>query len=719
VNAQNLAAGLPALSKYELLEEIGHGGMATVYRARDPRLGREVAVKVIHKHLRENTEVATRFVAEARAAAKLRHPGIVEVFDVSEPGDAERFLVVELLRGTTLRKILQQHRDMPAEVGAAITLTLCEALEHAHESGIIHRDVKPENVLVELPADRAPKKAPRAAGEAGDDKAIGSGKRGEGSSPSKGEGAAPVVEAARDREGPESEPPERSGLTTRPPEGISVSSVSAATAHSATAAAMEARRDAKPVSISGAPSAETSSSSSGSINKRADLGVVIKLTDFGIAKVLDQQGVTSTGQVLGSPAHMAPEQIEGGDVDARTDVFALGVLMYECLVGHLPFEGKNPAQVLRKVLEGAYPPADRERPTTGGRWSRILDGALARDAAQRTATPGALGEQIHAELEAVGITNPRAEIAAYFNDPAGYSAELTNRLVPRLVARGEQARKAGDIPGAAADYNRAIALAPGDLTILKRLGSLTSSQSRKLLARRAAVALSISLVLGVSAFGAARYFTKKPVTGDENADSSSTKSPPTASAVTSEPITAEPPPRPTARPDPTADASRPPKSTTQPWSSGHAGPRKVRFSIIPKGATLTLDGQDVAWFSSVFSLAPGPHSVRVAVPKSKCCKPYSGTQNIQPAPSNKPDEIQAIVIKLETLPATVSLAGAPPNGQYTCPSIGLSGFAGGSKQITLSDVVWAGTCEFRAPSANVKTSTVTLKAGEPNTIEWP
>ena len=143
MTAQNLAAGLPALSKYELLEEIGHGGMATVYRARDPRLGREVAVKVIHKHLRENTEVATRFVAEARAAAKLRHPGIVEVFDVSGPGDDERFLVVELLRGTTLRKILQQHRDMPAEVGAAITLTLCEALEHAHESGIIHRDVKP------------------------------------------------------------------------------------------------------------------------------------------------------------------------------------------------------------------------------------------------------------------------------------------------------------------------------------------------------------------------------------------------------------------------------------------------------------------------------------------------------------------------------------------------------------------------------------------------
>jgi serine/threonine protein kinase len=234
VTAQNLAAGLPALSKYELLEEIGHGGMATVYRARDPRLGREVAVKVIHKHLRENTEVATRFVAEARAAAKLRHPGIVEVFDVSGPDDGERFLVVELLRGTTLRKILQQHRDMPAEVGAAITLTLCEALEHAHESGIIHRDIKPENVLVELPTDRAPKRAPRAAGE--DDMTPAPGKRGEGSAASKSEGSTLISEAPRDREGPESEPPERSGLTKRPADS-SVSSVSAATGHSSTTAA--------------------------------------------------------------------------------------------------------------------------------------------------------------------------------------------------------------------------------------------------------------------------------------------------------------------------------------------------------------------------------------------------------------------------------------------------------------------------------------------------
>src|SRR3954463_4244037 len=94
------AESLPRLGKYELLEEIGHGGMATVYRARDMRLGREVAVKVVHKHLRGSAEVAARFVAEARAVAKLQHPNIVEVYDVSEDTDSERFIVAELLRGT-------------------------------------------------------------------------------------------------------------------------------------------------------------------------------------------------------------------------------------------------------------------------------------------------------------------------------------------------------------------------------------------------------------------------------------------------------------------------------------------------------------------------------------------------------------------------------------------------------------------------------------------
>ena len=110
----------PRLDKYELLEELGHGGMATVYRARDLRLEREVAVKLIHKQLRENAEVRRRFVAEAKAVAKLRHHGIVDVYDVSDEEDEERYLVAELIRGTTLRCVLEDHGALPAEIAAVI-----------------------------------------------------------------------------------------------------------------------------------------------------------------------------------------------------------------------------------------------------------------------------------------------------------------------------------------------------------------------------------------------------------------------------------------------------------------------------------------------------------------------------------------------------------------------------------------------------------------------
>src|ERR1700733_12101587 len=117
----------PQLAKYEVLEELGHGGMATVYRARDRRLGREVAVKVIHPHLRDSQEVVLRFHAEAQAVAKLRHPNIVDVYDVSEPDEDDQYLVVALVRGTTLRKLLQDRGVMPPEIAAALGLGLLGA----------------------------------------------------------------------------------------------------------------------------------------------------------------------------------------------------------------------------------------------------------------------------------------------------------------------------------------------------------------------------------------------------------------------------------------------------------------------------------------------------------------------------------------------------------------------------------------------------------------
>jgi eukaryotic-like serine/threonine-protein kinase len=707
VSLAAVASGLPQLAKYELLEEIGHGGMATVYRARDVRLGREVAVKIIHKHLRENAEVGTRFIAEARAAAKLHHPGIVEVFDVSSEDDAERYLVVELLRGATLRKVLVDHRDMPAEVGAAIVLELCEAVEHAHEAAIIHRDIKPENVLVERPEDRA-------------------------------------LAVARGPSSPPQESPEAPRLRAAPSPS---SSGSHAAPDGEIGDTQESQREALPAEDTGprrrSESAEAAVKAEkverGKVRERErevakkaraeGLGVIIKLTDFGIAKILDAQGVTSTGQVLGSPAHMAPEQIEGGDVDVRTDVFGLGVLMYECLVGHLPFEGKNPAQVLRKVLEGLYAPVDRERPTTGGRWGRIVARALARDVEGRTASPGALAREIRAELGELGITDPKAEILAYFASPASYSDALAARLVPRLVARGEAARKAGDVPGAAADFNRALALAPSDLAILKRIGSLTSSAGRRLMLRRAAMIVVGSAALGLLAFGVARGLRARRARLDAEAAASAAAIASGASPAPS--IAAEPRASGSLAPKaaPSASASTRPILRLLPPAPSAAGPvpagdRSVRFVLTPPGAKLTVDGREVSWFSTTIALAPGPHSVAAFMANSKCCKAIDGsTVTVVPAPSDNPGAPQTIALSLEVLPANVILGGAPTNGQYLCPGVNATGFAGGPAQkVKLPEPIWSVKCQFTASASadrSPRTAYITLKAGELNVIPWP
>ena len=378
---------LPDLVKFEILEELGHGGMATVYRARDRRLGRDVALKVIHPHLRDSADVAARFHAEAKAVAMLRHPNIVEVYDVSEADEAEQYIVVELVRGTTLRRLEQKFGPLPPEVAAAIVVELLDALAHAHGSGVVHRDVKPENVLIDHP--------------------------------------------------PPSESPD-----------------------------------------------------SGEIRVR------VKLTDFGIAKLLDAQGVTSTGQVLGSPAHMAPEQIEGGEVDARADLFGLGVLLYECMVGHLPFQGNNPAQVLRRVLDGAYPPAEVERPTIGSRWSALVDRALAHSPADRFADASHMRAAIVEELDRLGYTTPMRELSSWLSDPESYRASYERNIVERLCVQADRARRSRNALLAASDYNRALAHRPDDPRLLRIVAGIHRSAAWARWSRRASAVTAGLLAAG-------------------------------------------------------------------------------------------------------------------------------------------------------------------------------------------------------------------------------
>ena len=226
-----------ALGRYRLGQRIGAGGFGTVYEARDERLGRAVAVKAIPSDGRADD----RARREAHAVARLDHPGIVAVFDAGEE-DGSRFLVSELVRGSTLAQLETAGEVSDRDV-LRIGLALADALAHAHEHGVIHRDVKPQNVMV----------------------------------------------------------PDR----PRSPYGAA------------------------------------------------------KLTDFGVAHLAGDEPLTRTGDVVGTLAYMAPEQAAGERVDARCDLYALGLVVYEGLAGVNPVRAGSPAATLRRV--GMVQPALRTK----------------------------------------------------------------------------------------------------------------------------------------------------------------------------------------------------------------------------------------------------------------------------------------------------------------------------------------------------------------------
>ncbi|MBW2455334.1 MAG: serine/threonine protein kinase, partial [Deltaproteobacteria bacterium] len=585
--------------------------------------------------------------------------------DVSDEDDEERYLVVELIRGRSLRQLLEDGDTLPPEVAASLVALVCEAVQHAHDCGVIHRDIKPENVLI--------------------------GSAGAGAGPRKDDEPDTEPDSGQQAVGASSEPrPGRKAAHSSSPPGSGRTKASS-------------------------PSARTSS------RARA----VVKLTDFGIAKVLDIQGMTSTGQILGSPAHMAPEQIEGGAVGPHTDVFALGVLLYECMVGHLPFEGRNPAQVLRRVLDGHFEAADRERPVVGGRWARIIADSLSVDVEARTSSAEKLGQQILDELEAVGADDPRTELAAYFADAEGYQERATERLVPKLLARGERERRQGSVHGAAADFNRALAYRPGDLTILKRVSSLTSRRLWRQRAVRFGAILAVSVVLGSSAYTLARWFKSEGGPGGEPSPTAtsagsvggpneSSSADPDGSA--GQPVASTPSGDPTGTPSgarPVKTIALPPRPTLSALPT--ATKAKVRFAVNPGQAKLALDGATVSWFRTL-ELSVGPHSVRAWMKASDpCCKEMNTTITVKAPPEDRPDQVQIFPINLPIKDAMATVPGAPAGGIVTCGN-GLTVTSGGTGRVPMTDVEWRGSCTFNPGS---KTRGVVLRAGVTTPIAWP
>ena len=343
---------LRTLEKYELLEEIGHGGMATVYRAKDTRLHRLVAIKVMHPHLRAATEARVRFSREARSVAQLKHPNILEVYDYSGESSDESYIVAELLTGPTLKKFSEDHPDIPAVIAACFGIEIAKALGVAHANGIVHRDVKPENVL--LHEDRC-----------------------------------------------------------------------------------------------------------------------IKLTDFGIAQMLDGQSMTATGQILGSPGHMAPEQIDGRECDPRTDVFALGTVLYRLAVGRLPFVGRNPHTILKRIMDATFADPLRVRPSIGRPMQSILIRMLAHDPANRYPDMAEVEAALTDFVAFHGDDDPAVMLSEYLKDPAGRMPDIQAATVERLIEAADEACRSRRIPEAFDHLNRVLALDkknPAALRLVEGLG---------------------------------------------------------------------------------------------------------------------------------------------------------------------------------------------------------------------------------------------------------
>lgn len=370
---------LRKLEKYLVEEEIGHGGMATVYRARDTVLDRRVALKVLHPHLRAAVEARRRFQREARSVARLRHPRVLEIYDFSGESSEEAYIAAELLTGPTLKQWREKQRSVPAEIAACFVIEVARALEAAHEAGIVHRDVKPENVLLH-----------------------------------------------------------------------------------------EAR--------------------------------MLKLTDFGIADMVDAQSMTATGQILGSPGHMAPEQIEGKDTDKRTDLFSLGTVLYYLATGRLPFTGRNPHQVLKRIVDGEYADPLRVNPTIGGGLRRIIQKSLERDLEHRYQSAKELREDLEAFIAEAGIDDAEEMLERFLQDPEKVGAEVEAAAVERSIKLGMRASDAGDVPAALDYYNRVLALDEGNEKVLKLIEKVGIDRRRRMLVRVGAMMTGLGLLAGGGAW---------------------------------------------------------------------------------------------------------------------------------------------------------------------------------------------------------------------------
>ncbi len=290
--------------RYRLDAQVGAGGMSTVYRAFDTVLERPVAIKLMHREIASHSDQLERFRREARAVAQLNHPNVVGVIDAGEDAGMP-YIVLEFVEGETLKDRIRRHGRLPISEAVAYAIEIARALGAAHARRIVHRDVKPQNVLI-------------------------------------------------DEEG------------------------------------------------------------------------TAKVTDFGIARSLTEEGLTADGRVLGTTDYVSPEQALGHPVGPQSDLYALGVVLFEMLVGDVPFHGENQVAVAMKHVREELPDVQRRRPEVSSALAAVVDRATAKDLGRRYRTV----DDLIADLEELlAIETARAGQAT------GEATAVLRTLSPRVRRR--------------------------------------------------------------------------------------------------------------------------------------------------------------------------------------------------------------------------------------------------------------------------------------------
>jgi tRNA A-37 threonylcarbamoyl transferase component Bud32 len=333
-----------ALGRYELGEVLGQGAMATVFRARDTRLGRQVAVKVMNLAMAARSESGERFRREAQAVAAVKHPGIVEIFDfVAAVPPEPAYIVSELIEGPTLRALLDERRGrLLPEAAALVTLPVAEALAVAHARGIVHRDVKPENVMID-----------------------------------------------------------RGGKAAR-----------------------------------------------------------VVLTDFGVAHVTGLETMTATGALVGSPAYMSPEQARGHDVGPASDIWALGVMLYQVATGHFPFQGRDPLMVVAAITRGIYKKPSQVSPYPSAAFDEICVRCLKLAPEERYPNAEALAEDLRRYLRAAGVGAGPTALRALLDEGEQFDKNVRAKVADAAVTTARACARKGEFARALAELSRATAYVP-------------------------------------------------------------------------------------------------------------------------------------------------------------------------------------------------------------------------------------------------------------------